>query len=142
MQEPFNNFLLMHASWSYSCGMAMNHVVLQAMDDARNQWRNVAPALRALKRHLALTDQQIADVLGLTRQTVQNRLNGSTHLSYWELAGLAAFFEVPADVLFDGAEASVRWILDHPSATRGVSLSDPFPEQPQRRSGWLAVTAA
>lgn len=98
---------------------------MQAIDAARNKWDSVAPSLRALKRHFGVTDQQIADALGLPeksgRQQIQARLAGSTSLSYWEMVGLAAFFDVPEEVLFRGPDVALRWILDHPSEKRPVN---------------------
>ena len=90
----------------------------QAMSGVKGQWANVVPALRALKRHCGVTDQDIAEVLGLTRQTVQNRFAGKTAIAPWELAGLAAFFDLPEAVLFDGPDEAIRWVLDHPSDVR------------------------
>lgn len=92
--------------------------VSQAIGLARGRWSNVAPSLRALKRHTGATDQEIADLLGLSRQTLQNRFSGKAAIAPWELEGLAAFFDVPVEVIFDGPDASVRWVLDHPSDLR------------------------
>ena len=92
--------------------------VEQAMNGVRGQWANVVPSLRALKRHCGVTDQDIAEVLGLTRQTVQNRFAGKTAIAPWELAGLAAFFDIPEEILFDGPDEAIRFVLDHPSDVR------------------------
>jgi transcriptional regulator with XRE-family HTH domain len=98
--------------------MASAPSVLQAIDEARSKWENVAPSLRALKRYLGATDTQLGDALGLAHQQISKRLKGGTALSYWEVAGLATLFEVPEDVLFKGPDAAIRWVLDHPSETR------------------------
>lgn len=90
------------------------------MDEARSRWDNVPQALRALKRHYGTTDAQLADALGLSRQTVQNRLSGATAMAYPELVGFAAFFDVPEEVLYIGPDTAVRWVLDHPSDSQAV----------------------
>jgi hypothetical protein len=96
--------------------------VLQAIDDARSRWENVPRSLRSLKRFLGVTDRQIAEAVNLSRQTVDTRLRGKTALTPWEVAGLSTFFEVPEEVLFAGPDASVRWVLDHPSPDRDLKI--------------------
>lgn len=126
--------------------MAMPETVLHAMDEARSRWETAASSLYALKRHFDTSDEAIARAMGFPvpgsgRQIVQSRLSGATKITPWELAGFAAVFGVPQEVLFEGPEASVRWVLDHPDQVRQRAAISPFSEQPRRRSGWFDETA-
>ena len=51
--------------------------------------------------------------MGMTRQTMNGRMNGSTELHAYELAGFAVALDVPTEVLYLTTEQAVRWLLDH-----------------------------
>ena len=111
--------------------------VLTVMSETRDRWVRVPSIIRRLKRLYGVTDLQLAEALGLTRQTVQGRLSGSTQITPWELAGFAAYFGVPVEVLMTAsADDVLRWILDHPEAR-----PDHFTDQGGQHFTWNAELA-
>jgi len=94
-------------------GVVVNTAVLDAMVEARTR---VPRTVTALLRYFDIPREELAQAMGLTRQSIHNKLNGRTVLRHEEVAGLARFFGVPADVLRLEPDVALRWVLDHPEA--------------------------
>lgn len=69
-----------------------------------------------LKRYSGLTDDQIAERTGISRQTVNKRLSGYTRIGLEDLEALAAAFEVPRDIFFMPPNDAIRWVMDREDA--------------------------
>lgn len=65
-------------------------------------------------RYFELTDAHLAEAFGISRQAMNYRINGRTVISDDDLAGFAAFFGVPKEVLYLSPDDVIRWVLDHP----------------------------
>lgn len=82
-----------------------------AMVEAR---RRVPQSVRQLMVYYGVTTEDMALAFGKTRQTIHNKLSGQTKLSHDEVVGLADLFGVPIDLLREGPDSALRWVLDHP----------------------------
>jgi antitoxin component HigA of HigAB toxin-antitoxin module len=91
----------------------INPAVIEAMAEAREQ---VPLTVRALLRHFDLSQGDLGLALGLSRQSICNKLTGRGVLRQEEVLGLAQFFGVPTDVLHLDPEIAVKWVIDHPDA--------------------------
>lgn len=90
--------------------MVIANSILQALAQADE----VPKALSQLRNYFGISDTDLAGYLGMSRQTLANKLKGATPLTARELAGFAAFFCVPIPVLYSGPTETIRWVLDHP----------------------------
>ena len=72
--------------------------------------------LRALRNHYGLADTNLADLTGIGRATIGNKLKGFTVCTAEEIGVFAAVFGVPINLLYQPRPAAVRWLLDHPEA--------------------------
>lgn len=95
--------------------MATKADVLQAVTAAREAHERVPAVLRRLMRYFDVTDSQIADALGVKRQTVNGWANGRTKIPAHMEAGIAAAFGLPREVIYLTPDDVIRWVLDHPS---------------------------
>ena len=98
--------------------MATRPEVLEAVAQAREARLRVRPVLRRLMRHFELTDRALADAFGISRQAMNYRINGRTTIPPEEVAGFAAFFGVPEQVMYLTPDEALRWVLDHPDEVR------------------------
>lgn len=92
--------------------------MLQAVAAAREARRHAPAVLRRLMRHFDLTDGDLADAFGVSRQTVNAWANGRTRIPEEIETGLSAYFMVPKEVLHSSPDDALRWVLDHPSDLR------------------------
>lgn len=90
--------------------MAVKDLVLLAHQQADE----IPAALTQLRRYHGLSDTRLAELTGITRPTLANKLKGSTPISARELAVFSALFQVPVEVLYSGSAATLRWVLDNP----------------------------
>jgi len=106
--------------------VATSAAVLEAIEGARQARRQVPIVVRRLMRHFDVTDRHLAEAFGLSRQAINQRVNGKTPIRPEEEDGFAAFFGLPAEVLRLAADDALRWVLDHPDAGP-ASLSEGKP---------------
>lgn len=92
--------------------MAANDLVLLAHQQADD----IPRALTQLRRYHGLSDTRLAELTGITRPTLANKLKGTTPITSRELAVFSALFHVPVAVLYEGADATLRWVLDNPES--------------------------
>lgn len=92
--------------------------MLQAVAAAKEARQQVPAVLRRLMRYYDLTDGDIAAAFGVSRQTVNAWANARTRIPEEYETGLAAYFEVPKEVLYSTPDEALRWVLDHPSDLR------------------------
>lgn len=97
-----------------------NAEVTDVMEHARQQ---IPRAVSRLKRLYGLTDQQLADALGIGRREFASRRSGETRFTTPELAGLAYLFDLPL-----GA-----FLLDLDELGRAVIANDGGLDAPFRR---------
>ncbi len=95
--------------------------------------------LAAAKRARDLSDQKIADALGMKRSTLNAKLRRRNPLTIDDLAHLCEVLQVPVEVVVLGEAAVYRWLADHPDPTihlaYNVLLTQTvldFDEQPDR----------
>lgn len=104
-----------------NCGKVPNMTLMDvttAMDTAADTVRLV---LRAVKRHLGLTDEQLGAAIGKKGHYVQERIgkNAAVGFSAADLRGFSLVLDIPSDVLLNATpEEAVRYLLDHPSEQR------------------------
>lgn len=70
--------------------------------------------VKALKGYRGITDQDIAKLLGWTRQKVQSYVAGPTRFTDEALVAFGYALEVPGYVLMLEKDDALRWVLDHP----------------------------
>jgi hypothetical protein len=97
--------------------------IARAVDGARTDWtKHLEEQRKTIRKLLQLFDvpqTEIAQALGLTRQTLNQRIAGTTTFKPWELTGIAKMLDVPEDVLDLPIAEAIRWILDHPQGSDG-----------------------
>lgn len=100
-----------HYLYNMSSTLDVKDAVSAAMSGAKEQ----APrTIRRLMNYFGISMTELVEVLGVGRQTAYNRMSGSSSFRQEDLAGLAAFFEVPVAVLQGPPDDAVRYVLDHP----------------------------
>ena len=96
----------------------------------------VGRRIRARRRQLGLSQQALADALGLSYQQVQKYENGVSRIGAGRLQQLAQILNVPVSVFFDdqlvGAQDSdtVFAFLDTPGSLRLVQAFARTPDRP------------
>jgi DNA-binding XRE family transcriptional regulator len=97
--------------------------VADVIAEARQHWSARRLTVRQLTRLIGVRQTEIADALGMSRQTFNGRMTGATNLEPWELAGIAAMLGVPVHVLEMEPNDAIRWILDHPEVSKRMTWS-------------------
>lgn len=95
--------------------MATTLSAVTAMETARQKWERRRETIKLLADYLGFKTAELARRMEMNRSTMTGRLNGSTQVEPWELAGFAAVFGVPVEVLEMDPEDAIRWVLDNPS---------------------------
>ncbi len=85
-----------------------------AVDEGRQQWEEQRTTVRQVLRYLGASQSEIAEGLGLTRQSLNGRLMGRIQFNPWELDAIAKGLGIPRKVLNGSPEDAIRWLLDHP----------------------------
>lgn len=84
---------------------------------------HVGEQVRRRRKQLGLSQERLADALGLTFQQVQKYERGSNRISASKLWETASFLEVPVQWFYDGLAASVPGGVSEPVAPAFQSLS-------------------
>ncbi|MDO1559297.1 helix-turn-helix transcriptional regulator [Brevundimonas sp. 2R-24] len=106
--------------------------------------------MRLLRRRQQISQQRLADALGLTFQQVQKYEKGSNRISASKLWDIARFLETPIDYFFEGLTAGAvagmaepegpRFTYDFLATREGTELSELFPRlRPDQRRQILAL---
>ena len=100
------------------------------------KWREFGDRLKAARRRTELTQQRVADLLGVKAQTVWYWESGRSKPGYERLARLATLYNVSVETLIvDSAEMknpnSVEWnfVEDQPADLDTSTTAPPDPEQ-------------
>lgn len=119
--------------------------------DTEHVSKTVPETVRALVRIAGLTQLNLSDHLGISRQVVQMRMTEVSKWQFDELAKLAALFGVPIALLFEETNVAIRSAVnDYNLALRfkkGKRLSDAEIaeiyglDQVEPASGWTGVYA-
>jgi lambda repressor-like predicted transcriptional regulator len=88
----------------------------QRASEERLRWSQCGPTAARLLRMLKIPRAQIAKVMGVSERTLHSRLAGQSEMKVWELSLLAEQIGVPPEVLWQGFNAALRWVLDHPGS--------------------------
>lgn len=86
----------------------------ETCDEARQR---VAKVLRGLMAWHQMGEPELAAIMGLSRQAVNNRLRGKTGIGAEEVAAFARIFSVPVDVFY--AERPEEFIASSRCTARG-----------------------
>jgi DNA-binding XRE family transcriptional regulator len=80
---------------------------------AKEQYLRRNKTVRLLMRNLDLSQSKVAEVLGVSRQAVHQKVVGTSRFEPWELDGVAAAMGVPREVVDMEPDEALRWALDH-----------------------------
>lgn len=91
----------------------MTATVTVLADRVQTVGQRTRGTVQALKGYRTMKDQDIAEVVGWTRQKVQSYVSGPTKFTAEALAAFAVALQVPDHVLLMQKDDALRWVLDH-----------------------------
>jgi hypothetical protein len=93
--------------------------VTAVIEEAKVHWTTRWATVRQLAHLFGITQSDIANALGMSRQSLSGRITGSAMFQPWELAGIAVMMDVPRDVLDLNPKEAILWAFDnHPERLR------------------------
>lgn len=90
--------------------MTPDTAVVTAMEDARQRWDRRRETIDYVARIVGITHTRLAELMGMSRQTMSGRLTGLTKIEPWEMAGFAVVLGVPVEVLEMTPKKALEWI--------------------------------
>lgn len=87
--------------------------VADRVREAERRADRIPKTLVQLRNYFGLTDVELAARVGMTRQTLANKLKGVTPVTIRELGAFSAVFGVPVGLFFAGGRDCIQWIIDH-----------------------------
>jgi hypothetical protein len=90
-----------------------NQSILQAIKNEQARWEMMRLTNSDLAHHLRISETRLAQVTGLSRPAVSNRLRGETNILPWEAVGFAHALGVPRDILDLSPTEALQWVLDN-----------------------------
>lgn len=107
----------------------MSATVIDLAERRKSVGKRTRATVKALKGYRGVTDKQIADTAGWTRQKVNSYVTGPTKFTDEALAVFAYALGVPEFVLLMEKDEALRWVLDHPSGPDGPGTPSDLPGQ-------------
>lgn len=107
----------------------MSVTVIDLAERRKSVGKRTRATVKALKGYRGVTDKQIADTAGWTRQKVNSYVTGPTKFTDEALAVFAYALGVPEFVLLMEKDEALRWVLDHPSGPDGPGTPSDLPGQ-------------
>jgi len=95
--------------------------------EVKEHWAARRHTVRQLARFLGISQVEIADRIHVSRQTMNQRLNGQTQFGPQEIAAIALILGVPRHVMDMSPNDAVRWVLDHPEEFPDIRWSSRNP---------------
>lgn len=97
--------------------------------------------MRKLRIENELSQEQLAEKLGISRQSVSKWEQGQSTPDIDNFVKLSALYEVPLDLLIKGEEAPSRDAADSPRRlSRPPEDKDPNKEKSKKKRGWFFVS--
>lgn len=86
----------------------------EVMAQEKKWWIERRALIKDIRRIIGVTEIEIAERMGYTRQTIHGRLSGDSKMEPWDLAGFAAAMGLPKEVLEMNRNDAIAWIGMHP----------------------------
>ena len=87
--------------------------VTAIIEEVKVHWTTRWATVRQLAHLFGVSQSDIANALGMSRQSLNGRITGSAMFQPWELAGIAVMMDVPRDVLDLNPKEAILWALDN-----------------------------
>lgn len=88
------------------------------MAERREWWLRRRETVKLVCRYLGISQSELAQLTGLSRQTLHGRLAGTTKLEPWEVDGIAVALGIPEWILWSEPADAVKWIIENPEGVR------------------------